>query len=268
MMAKNSLPANATVITIDDGWYATKIWAHKILRENAFPYTIYVTSYYSKKETPIFNMTVQYLFWKGKNCRLDLKNLNIGLEGKFNISDNSKSNRLMNNIIDYGQKKLTNDERINLARRLAGALNIQFGDLVHSRILNLLTASEISDLSQKGVDIQLHTHRHRWPLERGDAEIEIAENRSYLEPLVGKHLTHFCYPSGIWHLTQLPFLESADIASATTCDTGINYPGTNILALKRIVDNEVKSQLEFEAELCGFMSFLRTIRYLFKKDEK
>ena len=73
LLSENKLPPAATVITIDDGWYAIKLYAHDILSDKSYPYTIYLTSYYSLKETPIFNLVVQYMFWKTQKYRIDLE---------------------------------------------------------------------------------------------------------------------------------------------------------------------------------------------------
>jgi len=61
-LASDTLPDCATVITIDDGFYSVSAIGAKILREFAFPSTLYVTSYYVVKQNPIFRLMVQYLF--------------------------------------------------------------------------------------------------------------------------------------------------------------------------------------------------------------
>jgi hypothetical protein len=80
-----------------------------------------------------------------------------------------------------------------------------------------------------------------------------------LEPVVGRRLRHLCYPSGIWSEEQWQTLQSLDIRSATTCDRGFNSRSTPLLALKRFLDSEHLSQVEFEAELSGFTPTLRRL---------
>jgi hypothetical protein len=107
----------------------------------------------------------------------------------------------------------------------------------------------------------LHTHRHRFPTDETQAKRELEDNRAVLQPLVcGKPLIHFCYPSGRWSEQHFALLSDAGIASATTCDAGLNYPTTHHLALRRFLDNEYVSQIEFEAEMCGFLDILRRLR--------
>src|SRR5262249_20386051 len=126
--------------------------------------------------------------------------------------------------------------------------------------LSLMNGGEIEDLARAGVDIQLHTHRHRFPLETAKAAQEIADNRAVLEGLVGKPLRHFCYPSGIWSEQQWPVLAANGIETATTCDPGLNYRSTPRLGLKRFCDAENISQIEFEAEVFGYTELLRWVR--------
>ena len=90
---------------------------------------------------------------------------------------------------------------------------------------------------------------------------ELSENEAFLKPLTGKISRHFCYPSGIWSYEQLPYLVEAGIKSATTSLGGINYDETTPMhLLRRIVDGENKSQIKFEAEMTGYMYFLKKIQ--------
>lgn len=271
LLGEDRLPPAATVITIDDGWFGVMAHAHGILHERAFSYTVYVTSYYSANGSPIFNLAVQYMFRKTPVERLALEGLGVPFDGggdrgapdgggEVDLSDRRRANAVMNRIIEYGQARAHQDERDRIARRLGGRLRVDFGAIEKSRFLSLMTAPEIETLARDGTDVQLHTHRHRWPLDREEALREIADNRSYLEPLTGRPPEHFCYPSGEWTAGQFPFLEEAGMVSATTCDAGLNNPGENRYALKRFLDSESVSPIEFEAELSGFLELLRKLR--------
>ena len=76
-------------------------------------------------------------------------------------------------------------------------------------------------------------------------------NREVLGQLLGMppaHFRHFCYPSGMVPPDGGEALRSLGIASATTLQTGIAYPGADLLLLPRIIDGDHLSELEFEAE--------------------
>jgi peptidoglycan/xylan/chitin deacetylase (PgdA/CDA1 family) len=107
------------------------------------------------------------------------------------------------------------------------------------------------------MDVQLHTHRHRFPLDESLARAEIRDNRAALASLGPGPYVHFCFPSGIYERSQFPWLEKEGIVSATTTRPGFNTPETPLHELDRVLDGERISDLEFEAELCGVLGFLR-----------
>lgn len=262
LLSENRLPPGATVITIDDGLCSIKFFAHDMLRQKAYPYTLYIASYYSLKETPIFNLVVQYMFWKTLEKEIHLQDLKGPFAGTVRLSEPEAKEQAIEQILDYGATQLNNDERCDFLEHLGRLLGVSYAHTRDSRILSVFTASEISELVSDGVDIQLHTHRHRWGGLGEEAAIkELVDNKSYLEPLVGEQLDHFCYPSGLWAPEQLPYLESMNIKSATTCESGLNPPSTPRLALKRFLDSENVSQIEFEAMMCGYLDAIKRFKF-------
>jgi peptidoglycan/xylan/chitin deacetylase (PgdA/CDA1 family) len=120
---------------------------------------------------------------------------------------------------------------------------------------------QLRALAAAGVDIQLHSHRHQWPLyDREAVESEIAENRRFLERVVSYPREHFCYPSGVYCLHQAEWLAAIGVKSATTIEPGLNYGDTPRFALRRLVDGGSVSDIEFAAEMTGFMEVVRSVR--------
>jgi peptidoglycan/xylan/chitin deacetylase (PgdA/CDA1 family) len=111
-------------------------------------------------------------------------------------------------------------------------------------------------LAADGADIQLHTHRHRAPLDRELFLREIADNRHSIQAMTGLRPSHFCYPSGVYDLRFLPWLRESDIISATTCETGFASRSSNQLLLPRFLDNAALSSIEFESWLTGVSAAL------------
>jgi peptidoglycan/xylan/chitin deacetylase (PgdA/CDA1 family) len=258
-LAQSNLPAGAVVVTIDDGFYSFYRLAFPMLRKFGFPATLYVTSYYSLKGNPVFRLAVQYMFWKTREQRLDC----VGLGPRWSdasIRTDSEKQNIMWDIIDYGEKNCDEPGRSRLAELLGKRLRVDYRAVESSRCLNLVSASEIRDMVSGGISIQLHSHRHHLPLDKAAAFREICDNKDYLEHLVSEPLRHFCYPSGEWSEVQLPWLEGMGIKSATTCDPGLNFPGGATFTLKRFLDGENVSQLEFEAEMFGYTELLRSGR--------
>jgi peptidoglycan/xylan/chitin deacetylase (PgdA/CDA1 family) len=257
---RGELPDCATVITIDDGYYSTYKCACALLHKFSFPATIYITTYYCTKENPVFRLSIQYILWKTKKTHLELAHLLPSLSGKFSLRDTKEKNEVGEKLIQFGEEKCDEQQRMNLAKRLGDLLEIDFEHIRESRILSLMNKEEIQSLAARGLDIQLHTHRHHLPLDEIRAKKEILDNKTVLEPLVGKHLQHLCYPSGIWSQELWPWLTNVGIQSAMTCEAGLNYPETPKLGLKRFLDGAYITQIEFEAELAGYSELLRHMR--------
>jgi peptidoglycan/xylan/chitin deacetylase (PgdA/CDA1 family) len=263
-LQKRTLPPYATVITIDDGFSSTCKYAAELLAQFRVPVTIYVTTYYCLHQNAIFRLLVQYMFWKTQRQELSLPEGACSFAGCFSLLDVNDKNTLMWRIIESGEQQGTEDDRVMLTRRLAQLLEVDIAGVVQNRVFHIMSRDELKSLLLKGIDIQLHTHRHQFPPnECGTREIE--DNRTVLEPLVGKPLRHFCYPSGMWSRKCWDILARAGIESATTCERGLNYISTPRLALKRFLDSEDFSQVEFEAEITGYLEMLRHVRSWIKK---
>jgi hypothetical protein len=154
------------------------------------------------------------------------------------------------------------DAQVQFCHALGQQLGIDYPALAAGRQLNLMDHEEIRDASARQLDIQLHTHRHRTTHECTHTLAgEIRENRDILAQLTGSLPTHFCYPSGIYDRERdWPVLAQENVRSATTCELGFNYADAERFGLKRILDAQSVSALEFEGELCGFGELLRKLR--------
>jgi peptidoglycan/xylan/chitin deacetylase (PgdA/CDA1 family) len=265
-LRSGTLPRSAVAITIDDGFVSTRTIAAPRLKQHKFPATVYVTTYYVVKTTPIFRLVVQYMFWRTTKKSLILEPLTIeGVESPVDLGDISRRNEAMTEIIRHGETKLSEPERQALLASLAEKLGIDFARIVESRSLSLMTERDLRELLRlRGFDLQLHTHRHSLSLaEVAVCRREIEENRRVLEPLADEDLRHFCYPSGAWSPALWPLLKEMRVESAATCEPGLNYRRTPLLGLKRFLDGENISQIEFEAEVYGFLEAVRRFRALF-----
>lgn len=257
-LGDDRLPPKSVVITFDDGFYGTFRDAVPALEARRMPATLYVTSYYMAKGGLIFRLAVQYLFWKTSVTRLALADL--GIDGVPSIGrESQEAERVMWRLIDWGEKRLSEPARRELLHHLAVLLEVDDAAMVESRGLGLMTPEEVQEAAARGVDIQLHTHRHAFPLNPDQAVCEIEENRAALEPVVGRRLRHFCYPSGIAGPEFFPTLERAGIASATTCESGFNTRETHRFLLKRFLDAEDIAPEEFEAEMRGALEVGRRL---------
>ncbi len=123
-------------------------------------------------------------------------------------------------------------------------------------MLHLLNPREVADLATRGVEFQLHTHRHYAPSDRALFLREIHDNRERIHGMVGSEPTHFCYPCGYYERKWLAWLAEAGVTSATTGEPGLATSRTNSLLLPRLVDTANLAPLEFEAWLGGVGALL------------
>jgi hypothetical protein len=196
---------------------------------------------------------------------LDLSELGTGMVGAVRMTGGAEQTEAMWRLIRDAEERLSEPERQALAERIAAALGVDLGPVRVGRWLSLAGVDELRTAAREGLDVQLHTHRHRFPVSRELALRELRDNRAVLEPLAGRPLSHFCYPSGYFRPAHLPWLEEAGVESATTCDPGLNRHGDSPFTLRRFLDDSRISQLEFEAELSGFAELLRTGRALVER---
>lgn len=257
-----TLPRNAVTITIDDGFHSVHAVAREVLAKYRFPSTLYLTSYYFEKGTPIFQLAVDYMCWKSPRRTVDLSHLGIAALSRASALDFTRDTRTWASaqIFAHGAIELDEAGRVALSQRLAEALDVDYDRIRDGRLLSLITPDEARELEAGGMAIELHTHRHQFPDCPATALAELKDNRAAVEPVIGRPMRHFCYPSGKWSHTHRQVLEMGAIKSATTCHAGLARRGNNPLALPRILDDNRVSQIEFEAEVSGFTDLLRRAR--------
>ena len=252
----NDLPERAVAITFDDGTSDFYSKAFPLLKEFEFPVTLYLTTYYSLHQKPVFDLICSYLLWKGREEDLNLKEI-TGRDLKVNLRDNAAREDTSFEIRSFAaEQRLTAEEKDELASRLAAELKLDYESLVDQRKMYILSPDEVTQLAAAGVDIQLHTHRHRTPKDRELFLREIDDNRKSIREMTGKDTSHYCYPSGVYDSAFLPWLREANIESATTCDVGFATRESDPLLLPRILDNQALSSIEFEGWLSGVASVL------------
>ena len=260
LMARRKLPRRAAVITFDEGFYSFYQIAFGLLREQLFPATVFVTSYYATKENPIFRLAVQYMLWKTARTHFDLVEVDAHLSGEYHCRNEQDKDDVAWEIFRYAETQLDEEQRVDLSRRLGAYLNVDYDQIVRRRFLHLMTLQQIREMHEAGVDIQLHTHRHQFPLKEERAKREVIDNRAALADVVSRPMVHLAYPSGLWSEQSFAWLKSVGVQSAMTCEMGMNTLDTPRLAMRRFIDSENISQLEFEAEMSGVADLLREWR--------
>src|SRR6266550_3528692 len=252
----NDLPDRAVALTFDDGLSDFYRRAFPLIREFDVPVTLYLTTFYTRYQRPVFDLMCSYLLWKGRSKVLDLKKF-TGQDFKTSLQQLDSREAALAQIRDFARaQKLSASQKDALAASLAAQLDVDYDALLDQRVMHNLTADEVSKVNDGGIDVQLHTHRHRTPMDRELFLKEIEDNRKSIREMTGTNPTHFCYPSGVYDLRFLPWLRAAGIISATTCESGFASRSSNELLLPRFLDNATLSPIEFESWLTGVSAAL------------
>jgi peptidoglycan/xylan/chitin deacetylase (PgdA/CDA1 family) len=265
------LPPRSVAITFDDGTYDFYKQAYPLLKKHGVPVTVYQTTYYTDHEMPIFNLICSYLLWKRRGEQLAAAQ-ELGLSEPLDLRSEAGRHRVVCGLIELCERgNLTGREKNEVARRLARILGVDYASLAAKRILQLMNPQEVAEVGRDGVDVELHTHRHRTPAEEASFRREVTENRERIQSLTGLPARHFCYPGGVYRKEFFGWLEKEGVTSATTCDAGLADRRDNPLLLPRFVDTSGCTQLEFESWLSGMGSLIarRRVtpqRYLLPQD--
>jgi peptidoglycan/xylan/chitin deacetylase (PgdA/CDA1 family) len=247
---RGTLPPKSVAITFDDGTFDFYRHAVPLLEKYRFPATLYLTTFYCHRGRPIFRLFASYLLWKARHTFPGGPLLDF--EGTFELaSDAGRSLALARIERHVNENGFPLAEREALLERLANQLGLPYETLVSKRILQLMTPQEVASLPADSIDVQLHTHRHRTPLDHDLFVREIVDNRTEIEAMTHRKAVHFCYPSGVYRAEFLPWLQEQGVVSATTCDPGLASASNDPLLLPRIVDHSTFSDIELESWLVG-----------------
>ncbi len=253
-----TLPARAVALTFDDGAIDFERRALPVLREFNAPATLYLTTYYCLHRFPVFDTILSYVLWKGRSSAANLGPI-IGEKEQRKVNTDAARNTTRNRMREYAaQKKMSAEEKDALVELIAKTLGVDYVAIKQRGTLQLMTPDTVRTLPRDLVDIQLHTHRHRTPLDHELFVREIRDNDEVIKDLVGdtRTLEHFCYPSGEYYGEFFKWLRECNVHYATTCVPDIATSTTEPMLLPRLVDTMQQSAVNFEAWISGFASLM------------
>jgi peptidoglycan/xylan/chitin deacetylase (PgdA/CDA1 family) len=256
-LGQGTLPPRSVAITFDDGWADFYVNAYPALRKYGVPVTVYLSTYYCLNNRPVFLFALRHMMLKRSDQVIEGHRWEF-LPPLIDLRTDHSRAQLLGRICRYFEdKNLSGKQKDDVVAEFASVIGFDYGEFTRKRLFQLMNPNEVSEVAKGGIDIQLHTHRHRTPANRDLFIQELNENRQHISDLTGNdQLAHFCYPSGVYQPSFLPWLREFGVESATTCDQQYSSQETNPLLLPRLLDQFLLSEAEFEAWLSGFMAYM------------
>ena len=118
----------------------------------------------------------------------------------------------------------------------------------------VLSWDEIAELERGGtLTFEAHTltHPHLTKIDEVSARREIAESRIVLAERLGRPVTAFCYPAGLFSPRERALVVEAGYELAVSCEPGINRPGVDMYSLRRVQIDPRDRAIDFRAKLFG-----------------
>jgi peptidoglycan/xylan/chitin deacetylase (PgdA/CDA1 family) len=118
----------------------------------------------------------------------------------------------------------------------------------------LLTWDEVRALDRAGTlrfGAHTVTHPNLLALDEPAARAEIVGSKAALEERLGHAVGAFCYPAGLFGARERGLVAEAGFALATSCEPGVNGPGADPLALRRMQIDARDRLLDFRAKVGG-----------------
>ncbi len=253
MLYAGTLPPRAITLVFDDGFHDFASVAAPILSEFGYPATVYLSTYYSQFNRPIFDIMLRYLLWKGAEQSIFLpgiltETMALSGEGQRAVATKVRAAAFA--------RRMTGQEKDRLLANIAEALDIDYEQLCRQRLLQTMNADEARAMKAQGYDIQLHTHRHRVSRDRELFAREIQQNREWIQREIGGATpVHFSFPGGVWQPVAQKWFIELGIQTAVTCIPALANQRCDRLRIPRFVDNTFVGERAFRAWIAGSIRF-------------
>jgi peptidoglycan/xylan/chitin deacetylase (PgdA/CDA1 family) len=109
------------------------------------------------------------------------------------------------------------------------------------------------------------THPSLLALDEGAARAEIRDSRTELEARLGRAVSAFAYPAGLFGERERRLVAEAGYAAAVSCEPGVNLPGTDRFALRRRQIDARDRLLDFRAKVGGGHDTPLPLRGLYRR---
>jgi peptidoglycan/xylan/chitin deacetylase (PgdA/CDA1 family) len=248
---RHQLPAHATIITFDDGYYDNYTNAYPILKARDLPAIIFLATGFIGTRKPFFWDLITYCFFHTQK-----EQAHFPLLGAQSWDHGSTRETVTQHLIE-ALKKISDMEKQKIIDQLPKILGV---DLPDDAFKNLMMSwSHARELSENGIELGAHTASHpiltRISLDAVSAEL--LQSKQHVEAEIGKPSLSFAYPNGQssdFNNEVMDRVHRAGFEIAFTLLPGPTRRATvikNPLIIRRIFLSYTDSFPRFAAKLAG-----------------
>ena len=245
---EDRLPANAVVITFDDGYYDFYSKAYPILKKYNVPCTLFLISGILDSGGIKWEDYLAFLINNSK-----VENLKIDIDGRVKTYSLKSSEEKIECIRDLNSIFLDVDE--NVRRRIISELEFQVGRSNPPERVTL-TWNEVKMLKMESLlsfGCHTHTHRSLKTISLKEVEEEASICRDKIESLTGRLCSLFSYPIGKrrdFDQSIKELLKRLGFEAACTTIPGVISRNADLYELRRISVPDDSSYI-FKCALIG-----------------
>lgn len=246
-----TLPPNATVITIDDGYADAHDIAYPLLKKYGFPATVYAITDFLDEKIWLWTDLMRYVML---NTKTDAVRIEFGPNERTESELIDDTRRLeLATRINSRLKRLPNKMKDQKIREIGKALKVDIPALPPPEFASMKW-EHAREMDADNVRIESHTVTHPVLTNVGQSSLdfEMQSSKKRLEEVLGRQVNHFCYPNGSLDKGVQKAAENAGYKTAVTTSYGFNDARTNQLLMNRIdampeIENFAQSVSGFEA---------------------
>lgn len=246
-----TLPPNATVITIDDGYADAYNVAFPLLKKFGFPATVYAITDFVDEKIWLWTDLMRYVLL---NTKTDAVRIEFGTQERIEVELTDDKKRLdLARRINSRLKRLPNAKKDSKIKEISKALKVEIPKCPPADFASM-TWQHAREMDADGVRIESHTVTHPVLTNVGQASLdfEMKTSKKRLEEVLERPVDHFCYPNGSLDKGVQKAAENAGYKTAVTTAYGFNDASTNQFLMNRIdaqpaIESFAQSVSGFEA---------------------
>jgi peptidoglycan/xylan/chitin deacetylase (PgdA/CDA1 family) len=231
-----SLPTNAVVITVDDGYRDFYLYGYPVFREFEIPSTIFLVTDFIDRKCWLWWDRIAWAFQESPLDSVSLEWCD-GVSRVFSLeTDNERLNSVQ--TLNRSLTNLPTADRLKILESIPRFLQVDIPVFPPPKYESV-TWTEAKEMANNGVELGSHTRTHPILSHINDPQTladEIQGSKSKIEKEVGGEVIHFCYPNGSavdFNSETVNAVKRSGFLSAVTTERGMNSLKSDPFRLRR-----------------------------------